>query len=514
VAQTVREPAAADCRPLLVAAVPPASAAPLGPRGMRFAVLAYPTVQIVRFLTKIALARLVAAEVFGEVMFAGLIVSLAAMVALFGLDDALVVAKKVDAGLWARLRRTHHLSGLFMALVTAVVGLLMPTMLTEYPHLDDYMLALAPTVWLANFAILPTALLVRHRQYRRVFSIDVAGVVCLATVTIVAARLGCQGWSMVAGWYAGGAAVAILAHRFARPYVPRESAGGDDWQKTVDYGTTMCGAKLLGFFGERMDTLIIGFSRFGRAILGNYELASHIGGFLTNFTTSLNERWLFPMLAAQDDEDGRRPLGLEMLRFTNTFLLPAYVVLAVCAQPLIAVLVKDASWDTAAQLLAIISLSYAVRCPDIVAATALKAAGYERLVLNRSMLTLALLIVLPLVFLHQGVMAVALAAAAARAIGGFVTVCVALKKLRLLKGESSPAMRTGTTTLVAWCAAFLPAAWFLRNAAPASPGIVLASTACTAAGFWAAIRLVVERRTLLREWSFVRSRISAPSPSR
>src|SRR5262245_38818777 len=99
------------------AAVEPAAApvdarqpASLGPRGMRFAVLAHPTVQLVRFGTKIVLARFVGHALFGEVMFSGLMVQLASIIALVGLDDATIFAKKIDAVFWGRLRRVHNLT--------------------------------------------------------------------------------------------------------------------------------------------------------------------------------------------------------------------------------------------------------------------------------------------------------------------------------------------------------------------------------------------------------------------
>lgn len=479
----------------------------LGPRGMRFAVLAHPTVQLVRFGTKIVLANLVAHEVFGEVMFAGLMIQLACLVAYIGLDDAVVFAKKLDRGLWSRFRRTHHLTGLFMAGISVIVGYLVPIVRPDFPNVDVYMLALAPTIWASNLSILPSALMIRQRAYRSVFLVDVYGVISLAVVTLSCAHFGLGGWSMIYGWYASGIAVNIAAHILARPFIPKESDGSEDYQKSIDYGTTMAGAKLLGFFGERLDTFVVGFG-FGAKVTGHYEIATHIGGFLTNFTTSLGERWLFPVLAAQDHEDGRRPIGLAMIRFTNTFLLPAYILMAVSAPSLIGALFAGRpEWRDAAPLLALVSLSFAVRCPDIVAATALKAAGMERVVLNRSLLTLALLLVIPTFALRWGPAAVAGGVAVARGIGGFVTVCVALKRLKLLKGEPKPALRTGTTTLALWCLTFLPSAYGIRQATMNHPWTNLIATACAALSLWVVIRVLLERATVAREWRFLLERL-------
>jgi hypothetical protein len=66
---------------------PPLAAAPAPRRNeLPFALLAHPTVQAVRFLTKAALAWFLVAEHFGEVMLAGLLVNLCGRVAVLGLD--------------------------------------------------------------------------------------------------------------------------------------------------------------------------------------------------------------------------------------------------------------------------------------------------------------------------------------------------------------------------------------------------------------------------------------------
>lgn len=486
---------------------------------MRFAVLAHPTVQLVRFFTKIVLANLVASpEDLGEVMFAGLLISLASLIGLSGVDDAVVFAKRLDALLWARLRRLQNLGSVFMCMVAAIIALILPTIMqiignffqdfTSYHIVDRYMLALAPTVWLQNLSAMPMALIVRNRQFRSVFAIDVCGVGVLSATTLIAASFGLGGWSMVLGWYACALVQLVVSYRLSRPLMPRETGNGDDWKHTMDYGTTIAGAKLLGFLGEKSDTIVVGFA-LGRLVLPYYEMATHIGGFLSNFTTSLGERWLFPVLATEESEDGRRQIGIEMVRFTNTFFLPVYLVITVLSQPLIDTLFTDDRWRKAAPLLALIALSFGVRCPDIIAATILKAAGHGRYVLQRSILTLAMLIVLPLLVVGKyGDVGVAAAVVVARSIGGLLTVIVALKKLKLLKGEPNPAKRTGALTLFFWVTVFLPAAWGLHIALSDHPALNLAATGLSALALWTLVRALIERQQLRREWRFVLDRLA------
>jgi hypothetical protein len=57
-------------------------------RGVSFALIAHPTVQFVRFLSKLALPWFLSPEQFGEATLAGAILFGVQHIAVFGLDEA------------------------------------------------------------------------------------------------------------------------------------------------------------------------------------------------------------------------------------------------------------------------------------------------------------------------------------------------------------------------------------------------------------------------------------------
>ncbi|MCB9899693.1 MAG: glycosyltransferase [Planctomycetes bacterium] len=484
-----------------MAAEPPAAS----PRpGMRLLLLAHPTVQLVRFGTKAALAWFLTVEDYGQVGLAGLLAFLASHAALLGLDEAWIVARRPGATLWRHLARLHVRSGLLLGAALALLGTALGLLLDD-PLLLELTVALAPMVWIATLSVLPTAALVRAHRYPALFALDVAGVLSLAGVTIGAAALGAGPWSLVAGWYANALATVAAARVLAREVRPAaEHDDEDDPREVVRSGLHLAGADMANFAAERADALVVGFG-VGRAALGLYDLSNHFGTLLVNYTGNLAERSLFPTLSAEHHADAARltaaapdreappgPGGFDAafrgaLGLVLAVLLPLHVLLATCAVPLLRLLFPE-RWLDAAPLLAALALAGGARCVEVVAATAIKSRGRSATVARLSLARLLVLAAATLAALPFGVVAVALAALGARVVGAALT----LEAARTLLGPLH--MRRPLRVLLGFCVGWLLLYTPLAPLRALSPWLGLPLLAACAAALWATCHLLAGRR--------------------
>ncbi len=482
------------------------AAAPLGmPRrfpGLAFALLGHPTVQAVRFLTKAGLVWFLTAEELGTAMLAGLFVFLGQHAALFGMDEALVQTREVNQSLMRAVTRFQVAASLAVVLLVAGIAWGLGTIRGE-PDLVRLTAALAPAIWLGNLSVLPTALLLRARAFRSVFRIDVASVLAFSAATWSSAWLGAGPWCLIIGWYANAAAAFLVARRELRRLPPIPD--GEVPPGFFRYGAELTGASLLFFGGERVDALAV-WTFLGRSALGIYEWSLHLAQFALSYASNLAERCLFPILAEEHREGGLARALAEALRLLVVYLLPAHVMLAVLAQPLVFGLAPEA-WRAASVVLAILALAAGARSIEELAYTALKAAGASRLVLMLSAARLALLLPALGIAVPNGLVAVAWAVCVVRLLGALVSLALVRRETALW--IAFPGMPRAMATMAAWAAVFVPAALFLRRLDGMEPLVLAGLTAVTGAVSWGVLRLAADRCALQREWQEFQLRFAA-----
>jgi PST family polysaccharide transporter len=390
-------------------------ARPVPGDGLVFALLGHPSVQAIRFLSKACLVWFLTREEFGGAALAGLVVFAAQHAALLGTDDAVIQAAHLDRPLWRRLCRFHHATGLGLALIVALLGLVLGEV-TADPELAALVAVLAPAVWLANLSVLPSALLLRARAFRRVLMVDLASVSGFAVTAVGLAVLGAGAWSLVGAWYANALVALVAAGRLARPELDRlgEEERADPGA-VLRYGVQVSGASLLSLASERLDGLGVGVL-IGRAALGLYEWALGLSQLALSYATSMAERCLFPILSEERRAGSLRAAHGKAFRIAAFGLLPLHVLLAFLARPLVTGLFPE-EWHGAVPLLVLFALAAGLRCLEIVELTALKALGLGATLLRLAGLRLALLLVALALTLPEGdVTAVAAGVLVARAV--------------------------------------------------------------------------------------------------
>jgi len=474
------------------------------PRGLRFALLAHPSVQAVRFATKLALPWFFTAEEYGEAVLPSLIVFGLQHVAVFGLDEALVSARGVDAGLWRAMRRFQWRVGLALALLLVVAGLALQ-FVTGEELLGRLLIGLAPMLVIANRATLPTWLLVRERRFFDIFCVDLGAILAFAGVTLVAAAAGLGAWSLVAGWSANALAALALATWRSRDLVPRADLRSASWPDVRATGGQLTTAAVLGYVGERADGAAIGFA-LGRTALGFLENAQNLSNVLLGWGQSVADRYLLPTLAADERAEGSGAAYLRALRTTILYVLPPHIVLALASEPIVRT-VLPASWHASGPLLRVLALAAAVRCADLLAVTALKAAGRGADVVRLGWTRLALVGIAIAASLSFGLDSVVLAVLGARTVSAAIAMHLASLRIDVTAHLSAAAL--GRARLA--CAFFgvataISATWILSGPSewtPLAQCVVIGAAAILA---WVLGRLVFDASAFRAEIAGFRTR--------
>lgn len=477
-------------------------------RGVRYALAAPLAVQGLRFGTKLALAFFLSPEEFGALGLSGLVVFALSLVCILGLDETLVAAPRLAAGVWRRMRRWHQIAGGAGAALCAALGL---WLCAGEPLLGTLLLALAPMVWVANRSVLPMALLARERRYRELLSLEVRATLALSAGTLALAALGAGVWSLVIGLHLNALVMALGAERCARPIAARLGAEGEEGEEeareAARTGARLSGSALLTYASERVDSLLVGVA-LGPLALGFYELAQQLATAAMGLVQSLTDRLLLPSLAHERRTTSSGAALLEALAVVIAFLLPLHVALALVGGELIELLYASA-WAPAAALLPWLALASGLRCVELPALTALKAAGKSSAVLRLAGVRLALVAGAAWLALPRGIEALAAAVFGVRALSTLLALALARAALGGGSRADAAALRGALGALLAWLAGI--ALLWPRIFAPRAERHLFAFglellLLCLC---WILARALFERRRVASEWSALRLRASA-----
>lgn len=482
----------------------PSNPAAPRPPGLRFALLAHPSVQAVRFATKLALPWFLTTHEYGEAVLPSLIVFGLQHVAVYGLDEALVSARGVDAALWRRMLAFQTRLGIALALLLVAAGFALQRVEGQ-EVLGQILIGLAPMLVVANRATLPTWLLVRERRFFDLFCVDLGSVLTLSVVTIAAASLELGAWSLVAGWSANAVAALLLASWRARDLVPTGPGDDADWPAVRRNGGQLTMAACLAYVGERVDSVATGFA-LGRGPLGLLENAQNLSNVLLGWGQSVADRYLFPTLAADERAQGSGRGYLRALRTTLLYVLPPHAVLALASDPIVRT-IFPASWHPSGPLLRFLALAAAARCVDLLAVTSLKARGAGGAVVRLGWTRLVLVAIALALTLPHGLEAVALGMLAGRAAAAAIALAVATRGFDLGPHRATEQLGRAALALLAWVGATAGIGEFLQATFPDWHPIALTVLIAAWAGVaWILARLVFDAEHMRADLALARAR--------
>jgi lipopolysaccharide exporter len=345
-------------------------------RGLRWAVISRPIVEVLSLASMVVLARLVAPADFGRYAVALIVLDLGSVTGQ-GVCVALVQRKTVT--------REHLQAGLSLAILSGLVlvGLIAAaTRLVVEPIYGGrtayLVLLIAPLALLNAASNVPQAVLQRRLEFRRLSALTILTSVVTVATSVPLAVAGMNGVALVLGLVAGSAASTAVLWAWACPPPPRlRRAAARD---LLSYGgpASLAAVAWAGF--RNCDYAIIGW-RLGPLQAGFYYRAYTVGVEYQKKLSRLMDVVGLPLLSRAGTADDQRLLRGRMVRMETLVLFPALTILPIVAPVLIPWLFGD-QWRSAIVPTQILAIGGAATLVIDTVGTGLMATGRSRALLG------------------------------------------------------------------------------------------------------------------------------------
>lgn len=323
-------------------------------RGVRWTAPSQVLVQVLRILTTLVLARLLAPSDFGLVALVTVVTGFFERVlGDTGTTSALVQRERLTQGLASSVLFWNLLVG--ATTTTAFVVLAAPIAQLLGDDAATGIVRVLGCMAVVNAAMyVPTALMRRNLQFRRLAVINTVNVFTTMAASIGLAVAGLGAWGLAVGNVTG-SVVAVVVTWVWSDWRPMLRFARADLSEIAGFSARLSFQNLFGYFAFAGDRLLVG--RFlGVADLGYYGMANRLLRYPLATTAQTYRDVVFPNLARLQGDDERmldtyrRTLGAITL-----VLMPLCFTIAAVADPLVRA-VLGAKWVPAIPVVALIAV--------------------------------------------------------------------------------------------------------------------------------------------------------------
>jgi teichuronic acid exporter len=241
--------------------------------------------------------------------------------------------------------------------------------------------------------LVQNALLIRNLEFKVQFVARMAGTVCSGVVGVLMAIWGWGVWSLVAqALVANG--VTVACYWVHRGWRPSNFFRATALRPMFSFGSKLLFSGVLEVFFKNIYTVVIG-KAFSASDLGLYSRAQQFQQLPVENISSITERVLFASFSRiQDDKEQLKRMLRQTLVVLSMVTFPLMVGLAICAKPLI-LLVLGSNWLGCAAYLRPLCLIGSLYPLQLINLTVLTAQGRSDLFLRLEIIkkTLALVVV-------------------------------------------------------------------------------------------------------------------------
>ena len=305
------------------------------------------------FVISILLARLLAPEVFGQVVILTVFANLAMTFIEGGLNTALVQSREVD-------ERDYSTVFLITLALSAVIILLMqplaPLVASFYksPEMARPLRFYAFSLLFGAFNSIQVARLQREMRFREMMLCNLAAT--LAAGALLAYR-GFGLWALVVYYFAQVVA-SCLAMLAVLRWLPRGRFSMASAKRLYGFGIKMLAASLITNIYNDIRPLIIG-KRFSTADLGYYNRGQTFASTVSLNLDAAVQSVMFPVLSRIQDDPGQLLGMFRRTKRLGAFLIfPVMLGMAAVAEPMVRLLLTD-TWLPAVPFVVLLSIGEA-----------------------------------------------------------------------------------------------------------------------------------------------------------
>jgi lipopolysaccharide exporter len=446
--------------------------------GAFWSVVAMLVTRVLGFVSLLVLARLLVPADFGVVAAVVVLLGFIELAGDAGMKASVVYEQ--ERGITDRVQTAFTLS-LIVSIVLAALGIALAPVIAGFFRMDEHtwLFRLASvSVLFTGLGNVQDGLLQRDMRFRKRLASEAVRSGVRAAVSVALALAGLEAASLVWGMLAGSAAwmVVLTVMTGIRPTlrIDREAA-----RSMGAYGANSALLGMVVAVVSRLDVVLIG-RLLGERALGLYTVAFRVPELAIQAVAWQLSAVAFPALSRKRvaDAGGLRAATLRLVRIQALYVVPAAVLLAVLAAPLVATLFGSA-WTDSAPVLVPVSVLSAALAIAFPLGDLLKATGRQGVLVALNLGTAPVTVLAIVLTAPEGLQAVA-----------WARVATTLLFVALLFGAAA---RFGQVPVTATLRALVPAAVAgagmgagaegARVAVTAGAAVdVVAGTACGVAG--------------------------------
>jgi O-antigen/teichoic acid export membrane protein len=323
----------------------------------------YALSKLARIAMMLIIAKVLYPRDYGIISLVAAIFTLVQIINEFGFDSALIQRSNPDE----RFFNTAFTANIFFGFVLAV-GTFLVAPWIAYFYREPEMASMLRVVGLALISdaifYVPDGLLRKELRFKSRVLPEVAGTFGAVVITIALLLSGAGVLSYAVGLVVESATRSVLTIRQIS-WRPKLQISWLYLREIISYAKYVLGEGLGKYIANNMDYFIVG-RVLGAGPLGFYTLAFSLANYpIANFTTILSHI-AFPTFASlQADSDYARRVYLKLVRIITALVVPALVMLALLAAPLVGLL--GDKWQPSVfplQLLVVAGISKAISIPS------------------------------------------------------------------------------------------------------------------------------------------------------
>lgn len=339
--------------------------------------------QGVTFVVSVILARLLDPTVYGTVALVSVFTAILQTFIDSGLGTALVQKKDADDLDFSSVFYFNFI--ICIALYIVVFFLAVPiARFYQKNELVPLVRVLGLTLIISGVKSIQQAFVSRHMIFKRFFFATLAGTIIAAVVGVAMAYNGYGVWALVAQNLTNNCIDTAILWVTVK-WRPKKCFSFNRLARLWSFGWKILMASLIDRVYKELRSLIIG-KKYSSADLAFYNKGEQYPGLVVdNIDTSIDSVLLPSMASVQDNKGSVKEITRRSLQIGSYVLMPVLMGLAVCAKPIIVLMLTE-KWLPCVPFLRVFCYIYALRPLNTASLNAIKAMGRSDLILKMDIL--------------------------------------------------------------------------------------------------------------------------------
>ena len=360
--------------------------------------------QAISLIVTIILARKLLPSEFGIIAIILVFIELANVIIDGGLNTALIQKKNADNVDFSTIL---YFSLLLSGILFLILYLTAPLIGHFYDNdlLTPVMRVVGITLFLNTFNAIQRAYIAKHMLFNRLFYCNMAAIFASGITGIMMAYNGWGVWALVAQYMVNQAILTISLWYIVK-WRPILVFSLQRFKGLFDYGWKIFATNMIITIYENVRSLIIG-KLYQPTTLAYFDRGKQFPSLIINNISISLQTILLPAFAdIQDDRERVKQMMKRSIQLVNAVILPMLVGLAVCAKPLVILLLTE-KWLPAAPFMQIFCIAFMLIPIQSSNMSAIKALGYSGITLKIELIKKILETIILIVSFLIGIYAVA-----------------------------------------------------------------------------------------------------------